>query len=120
MATCDKCNKKVPESKLVSIPGFRICPSCDKALEQDVLGSFAAVTRISSGPSGTGKEEGDTADAVGGCSFILAIIPLITAVWWKPFGHLGIWIKLLLSVGSLVVAGFLAWLFYIIAKKITG
>lgn len=51
MAICDKCNKEVPESEIVQMPAYRICKSCDKALEQDVLGSYSAVMRITSQPS---------------------------------------------------------------------
>ena len=48
MAVCDRCKKEVSESDIVTIPGYRICRACDRALEQGIMGSFSVVTRIRS------------------------------------------------------------------------
>ena len=45
---CDRCKKPFPEPELISIPNYRVCKSCDKALTKEVLGSFNVVTRITS------------------------------------------------------------------------
>ena len=75
---------------------------------------------VGNGSRSSGSGEGDAADAVGGCSFLLVIVLLLAAIWWKPFGGLAIGAKLLLSVGALVLAGGLSVMFHAIAKKTTG
>jgi rubredoxin len=53
MAVCDRCKKEVPKADIVTIPGYRICRACDRALEEGVMGGFSVLTRIGSQGSPT-------------------------------------------------------------------
>jgi len=56
---------------------------------------------------GAGSSSTSSGDSVSNRAivlWILSFILLLVAVWWRPFGHLGIWWKLGLSIAAFIVA----------------
>jgi hypothetical protein len=67
--------------------------------------------------SKTASQNEDPGETAAGCSFGLVTLVLLICVWWKPLGHLSFWVKILLSLVSLVGAGFAGGAALSIANK---
>lgn len=44
--TCDRCGRSVSSAEAVRIPGYVVCPQCDRALEQEILQDAGAFLRL--------------------------------------------------------------------------